>query len=361
MAFYPTKKLIDLVFGVAVAKPLTEPLVSPLEKVHAKDTGLSSEYSNSGTYLDPSTFFGNPDEDHKAPIGIFNSQRPTNSPKKAENNQKTAEKTLITTGFTGLDGLLGSLDKDSLTLIAGLPGVGKTSLSLNIAEYIGADSDIPVAFFSLDIDREELLTRLVSARSKVTLDSIYSGFITSSERESLNASLEDLYHAPIYIDDSAGHTLASIKEQILTTKDRLGLKLIIIDCMQLIGDKNPCEESLRKLGAELKALASEVSIPIITTYQLPQAWQDKKVVPHPSFILRQGTIKQYCADKVILIYRRSICRECRCQIELCTCALDLDTRLVIGHGGSQKGVAHLRFISSSAHFEAPTPIMEQNP
>ncbi len=357
MAFYPTKELIDIVFGVAVAKPLTEPLVNPLKKGHIKDNGLNSEYSNSGTYLDPSTFFGNPDEDHKTPIGIFNSHRPVNNQKKGKNTPKTTENTHIVTGFADLDSLLGTLDNDSLTLIAGLPGVGKTSLSLNIAEYVGANSDMPVAFFSLDINREELLTRLVSARSKVTLDNIYSGFITSAEREGLDASLEDLYHAPIYIDDSAGHSLASIKEQVLTTKDRLGLKLIIIDCMQLIGDKNAGELSLRKIGAELKALASEISIPIITTYQLPQAWQSKKVVPHPSFILRQGAVKDYCADKVILIYRRGVCRECHCQIELCTCALDQATRLVVGHGDSQKGVAHLRFISSSVHFETPPPAL----
>jgi len=239
--------------------------------------------------------------------------------------------------------------------------VGKTSLSLNIAEYVGADSDMPVAFFSLDVNREELLTRLVSARSRVALDSIYSGFITSDEREDLNASLEDLYHAPIYIDDSAGHSLASIKEQIQATKERLGLKLIIIDCIQLIGDKKTSEQSLRKVSAALKDLASELTIPIIATYQLPQAWQNKKVVPHPSFILRQDTIKHYCADKIILIYRRGVCRECNCQIELCTCALDLDTRLVVGHGDSQKGVAHLRFISSSVHFETPPPAVVQIP
>jgi len=88
MAFYPTKELIDLVFGLAVAKPLTEPVANPLEKEHAKDNGLNSDYSNSGTYLDPSTFFGNTEEDQKTPIGIFNSHRPEKNPKRPENSRK---------------------------------------------------------------------------------------------------------------------------------------------------------------------------------------------------------------------------------------------------------------------------------
>jgi len=192
----------------------------------------------------------------------------------------------------------------------------------------------------------ELLTRLVSARSHVTLDSIYD----------LNAALESLYNAPIYIDTGAGHSLASIKEQILACKDRLGLKLIVIDCMQLIDSEHNTERSLRKVSFELKALACELSIPIIVTYQLPQSWQSKKVVPHPTFILRQGAAERYSADKVILIYRRGVCRECHCQIELCTCALDLDTRLVVAREDSSQGVAHLRFLSSSVHFEVPPSV-----
>ena len=349
MGFYTTKELIDLVFGVTVP--------GPIDREKAINNNLTTESQNTGTYIDPNTFFTPPGgKVSKSPIGIFNSKKPENWTKKVENQQKQAKNTIIKTGFSELDSLLGNLDSDSLTLIAGLPGVGKTSLALNIAEEVAAATSTPVAFFSLEIEREELLTRLVSAHSQVTLDSIYSGFITSEERKDLNTALEDLYHAPLHIDTDMGHSLSTIREQIEYCKDRLGIKLIIIDCMQIIKNENKKDKSLRKVGSELKALARELSIPIIATYQLPQSWQNKKVVPHPSFILRQGAAEHYSANKIILIYRRGICRECDCQIELCTCDLDLDTRLVVATGSSQKGVAHLRFISSSVHFETPPAI-----
>lgn len=350
MAFFQTKELIDHVFGVAAPE---------LSKTHSsKDDGLDPECYNSGMYIDPAVFLGHPsDEENRSPIGVFNSQRPGIKNKEGRDREKSSKGAAINTGFPGLDKILGELKAGSLTLLAGLPGVGKTSLALNIAEHAATKINAPVAFFSFDIDKEELLTRLVSARSRVKLDSIYSGFITPPERESLDAALVGLYRAPIYIDDNARHSLTTIREQIKEHKDKLDLKLIVIDCMQLIKEKGHSEKALREIGFELKDIAREFSLPVISLYQLPQSWQNKKIVPHPSYILKQGAVKNYCADKIVLIYRRGACRECRSQIELCTCSLNHDTRLVVSGGAdSTQEVAHLRFLNGSVHFEIPDAI-----
>jgi replicative DNA helicase len=238
--------------------------------------------------------------------------------------------------------------------------VGKTSLALDITTHTATEAGTPVGFFSFEIGREELLIRLISARSRVQLDSIYSGFITTTERENLDATLASLYRAPIHIDDNPRHSIASIREQIKECKDKLGLKLLVIDCLQLIKNKDHAttssklsEKTLRAMSLELKAIAKEFSLAIISLYQLPQTWQSKKIIPHPTFILGRGAAEKYNADKIILIYRRSVCRECQSPIELCTCSLNHDTRLVVSGSDTIQDVTHLRFLTDSVHFETP--------
>ncbi|MBI5598618.1 MAG: DnaB-like helicase C-terminal domain-containing protein [Deltaproteobacteria bacterium] len=287
-------------------------------------------------------------------------------PKKPERPDKGAS--TISTGLKNLDRITGGLAPGELTVMAGFAGMGKTSLALNIAAHAAVDQGYPSAIFSLEAERGEIMARLLASRAKVALDNIYNSFITDeagwlagTDRKALDSATAGLYAAPLYIDDTPAHTAASIKAQLEAEKNALDIKLVIIDCLQLIQPSSP--EVSGQLGGltgqpaglagGLRAIAKELNVPIVATYQLPHVWQEKKVMPHPSFLIKEGFTEALDADMVIFIYRKSVCGTCKSPIEICKCWETHRAHVVAAKRGHASGAAEIVFISQFLRFEDP--------
>ena len=268
----------------------------------------------------------------------------------------------LSSGFERLDKLTGGLRPGELTIIAGLPGVGKTSLALNMADHVAVKAGAPVAVFSLDTDRQELLARLVSSRSEVSLNNIFSGFLTDADRTLLDRAVLTLYSSPILIDDATKHNVHTIKEALTRLERPARPGLVIVDCLQLLTEsQRPVmdKEELRHICTSLKGVATEFDIPVVALYQLPQSWQHKKVVPHPTFLVSEGYTREYNADVIVFIYRRTVCKRCNSPIELCPCQVRHRATFVVARSDGTAGVAQHSFLNHAVKFEDPDAVHAQ--
>ncbi len=213
----------------------------------------------------------------------------------------------IPTGFTQLDYKLSGLHPSELILVAARPAMGKTAFVLNIAQNVVGKSGIPTAVFSLEMDKEQLVSRLISMDSMVDSANIRTGDLSGSEWKDVMESAITIGDSPLYIDDTSGITITELRSKCRKLKmrnDRLGL--IIIDYLQLMGGGRRTEsrqQEISDISRSLKVLARELRVPIIALSQLSRAVEsrdDKK--PMLSDLRESGAIEQD-ADVVMFIYR----------------------------------------------------------
>ena len=214
----------------------------------------------------------------------------------------------VPTGFRDLDAKLAGLQKSDLLILAARPSMGKTSLALNIAEHIAVENKIPVAFFSLEMSKEQLVDRLISSQAGVDSWKLRTGNLSDDDFPKIGYAMGTLSEAPFYIDDSPGLNVTEIraKARRLQMEEKLGL--IIIDYLQLIegrgksSDPNRVQE-ISEISRSLKGLARELDVPVIALSQLSRAVEhrpDKR--PQLSDLRESGSIEQD-ADVVMFIYR----------------------------------------------------------
>ena len=216
-------------------------------------------------------------------------------------------------GYKKLDYLLGGFRGGQLVIIAARPGMGKTSFALNIAinQYLGAEEDVhnkKVAVFSLEMDAMEILARILSVSSGITLDTILKGRNLTPEKMSKIVDVaEYLQDLQIYIDDNGNNTIVEIRSKSRKLKSELGgLDLIIVDYLQLMtskGQKENRQQEIAEISRNLKLLARELHVPIIALSQLNRGLEsrpDKK--PMLSDLRESGAIEQD-ADVVLFIHR----------------------------------------------------------
>lgn len=225
-----------------------------------------------------------------------------------EQNAKNGGKiTGIPTGFTQLDYKLSGLHPSELILVAARPAMGKTAFVLNIAQNVVGKSGIPCAVFSLEMDKEQLVSRLIAMDSMVNSYNIRTGDLTGAEWKDVMESAVTIGDSPLYLYDKSGITvteMASICRKLKMRDDRLGL--IIIDYLQLMSGGKRSESRQQEISAisrSLKVLARELKVPIIALSQLSRAVEsrdDKK--PMLSDLRESGAIEQD-ADVVMFIYR----------------------------------------------------------
>ena len=215
-----------------------------------------------------------------------------------------ANKKGMSSGFPSLDKVIYGLNPSALILIAARPGMGKTSFALNIAANAARmNPEKKVAIFSLEMSREQLVERMLSSEGRVSADSLKTGRIERSEWRGLNEAAEMLNTVEIYIDDTANMTIGEMKAK-LRRMDNLGL--VVIDYLQLMStgrkDGNRVLE-VSELTRNLKLLAKELNVPVITLSQLSrgtEARTDKR--PMLSDLRESGSIEQD-ADVVLFLYR----------------------------------------------------------
>ncbi|MCX6810343.1 MAG: replicative DNA helicase [Candidatus Berkelbacteria bacterium] len=214
----------------------------------------------------------------------------------------------ISTGFRDLDAKLAGLQKSDLLIIAARPSMGKTSLALNIAEQISVEDKIPIAFFSLEMSKEQLVDRLISSQAGVDSWKLRTGNLSDEDFPKIGYAMGTLSEAPFFIDDSPGLTVTEIRAKARRLQMEQNLGVIFVDYLQLIegrsksGDPNRVQE-ISEISRSLKNLARELDIPVVALSQLSRAVEhrpDKR--PQLSDLRESGSIEQD-ADVVMFIYR----------------------------------------------------------
>ena len=214
----------------------------------------------------------------------------------------------LSTGLPDLDRMILGLNKSDFILIAARPGMGKTSIALNIALYVALVLKKTVAFFSLEMSREQLVTRLLSKAAMVPSQNLMTGQLTDSQWRSIAEAAQQMSASDIRIDDNPSITVSDMKAACRRIKD---LGLVCIDYLQLMssaGTKNPSwadnrQQIVSEISRMLKIMAKELNVPIICLSQLNRAVesrQDKR--PLLSDLRESGSIEQD-ADAVIALYR----------------------------------------------------------
>ena len=220
----------------------------------------------------------------------------------------------VPTGLTDLDEKLGGLHKSDLIIIAGRPSMGKTALATNIA-YNAAQNILKrqekssVAFFSLEMSSEQLSTRILSEQAKIKSDDIRRGKVTEEEINRYIETSRNIYNLPLFIDETPAITIATLCNRARRIKRLFGLDLIVVDYIQLMRsnlNKNEGRvQEISEITQGLKALAKELSVPVLALSQLSRAVEqrdDKQ--PQLADLRESGSIEQD-ADVVMFVYRES--------------------------------------------------------
>ena len=214
----------------------------------------------------------------------------------------------LATGFRNLDLLTNGLQPAEMTVIAARPSMGKTAFCCQIAEHVGVVEKKAVAIFSLEMSSQQLVQRMLCSRARVSLSKIRDGFLSERDFPNLTAAADKIAHAPIHIDDSAGLTILELRAKARRLKQMHDIQLIVIDYLQLLkgslrrGQDNR-EQEVAEVSSGVKALAKELSIPIIVLAQLnrnPEARAGGK--PRLSDLRESGSIEAD-ADMVGLLLR----------------------------------------------------------
>ena len=220
----------------------------------------------------------------------------------------------VPTGLTDLDEKLGGLHKSDLVILAGRPSMGKTALATNIAynaaqHILKRQEKSSIAFFSLEMSSEQLSKRIIAEQARIKSDEIRKGKVTEEEINRYIETSRNIYNLPLYIDETPAITIATLSNRARRIKRLFGLSLIVVDYIQLMrssSNKNDGRvQEISEITQGLKALAKELSVPVLALSQLSRAVEqrdDKQ--PQLADLRESGSIEQD-ADVVMFVYREA--------------------------------------------------------
>jgi replicative DNA helicase len=213
----------------------------------------------------------------------------------------------VPSGFYDLDALTSGFQPSDLIIVAARPSMGKTSLCLNIAQHMSVEHKIPVAVFSLEMSKEQLVSRMLCSEASIDANRLRTGHLHTNDWTHLAMAMGRLGEAPIFIDDSALLNVLEIRAKARRLKaETKGLGLIIVDYIQLLQGRKQTDnrvQEVSEISRSLKTLAREINVPVIALSQLSravEARQNKR--PMLSDLRESGSIEQD-ADLVMFIYR----------------------------------------------------------
>jgi replicative DNA helicase len=254
----------------------------------------------------------------------------------------------LPTGFSDLDKLTGGLQKSDLIIIAARPSVGKTALALSLARNTAVQYGNAVAYFSLEMSKEQMVQRLLAMDALVDSQRLRTGYLDDEEWERITHSLGRLSNANIYIDDTAGISVMEMRSKARRLQAEHGIDLVIVDYLQLMQGRtghnsdNRVQE-ISEISRSLKALARELNLPVIALSQLSRAVESRQSrIPQLSDLRESGSIEQD-ADIVLFIYRDEVYNP------------DTDRRniadiIVAKHRNGPIGTISLRFQANQTRF-----------
>lgn len=214
----------------------------------------------------------------------------------------------VPSGFADLDALTNGFHNGQLILVAARPALGKSTLALDFARAAAIRHNMPSIVFSLEMGKAEIAMRLLSAETSIPLQKMRKGMIEAKDWTTIAQTRGRIEDAPLYIDDSPNMTLVEIRAKCRRLKQRVGLKMIVIDYLQLMTSGKRVEsrqQEVSEFSRALKLLAKELQVPVIALSQLnrgPEQRSDRK--PQLSDLRESGSLEQD-ADMVILLHRES--------------------------------------------------------
>ncbi|MFY7819582.1 MAG: replicative DNA helicase [Rhodoluna sp.] len=215
----------------------------------------------------------------------------------------------VPTGIFEVDMMTHGLHPGQLVILAARPGVGKSTFALDIARNAAIRHKLPSLFFSLEMSKAEIAMRLLSAESDIYLKSMRQGKMSHDDWTKMANVRGSISDAPLYIDDSPNLTLAEIRSKARRLTNELGLKLIVIDYLQLLSSGKKVEsrqQEVSEFSRSLKLLAKELEIPVIAIAQLNRGSEEKKDKKPELHHLRESGSLEQDADLVLLLHREDI-------------------------------------------------------
>ncbi|MBP5427506.1 MAG: replicative DNA helicase [Clostridiales bacterium] len=252
----------------------------------------------------------------------------------------------IPTGFKDLDYKLSGLQNSDLVLIAARPAMGKTSFALNIAQNIAIKKNVPVAIFSLEMSKEQLVTRMLCCEAMVDASKMKTGKLEDDDWAKIAGVLGTLSDAPIYIDDTPGTSVSEIGAKCRKLKLEKNLGVVVIDYLQLMkgrGRSESRQQEISEISRSLKILAKELNIPVITLSQLSRAAEQRQDHrPMLSDLRESGAIEQD-ADIVMFLYREDYYNEA-------TEKKNISEVIIAKHRNGSTGTIELAWLSQYTKF-----------
>ena len=273
---------------------------------------------------------------------------PTNLEKIEEAAKQEDEITGIPSGFIDLDHMTNGWQRSDLIILAARPAMGKTALCLNMAANAAIDYHYPVAIFSLEMSKEQLVMRMLAAAARIDQNRLRTGQLNPDEWGAFLQKIGPLTSAPIYLDDTPAITIRELRAKARRLQSREGdLGLILVDYLQLMGGSGNSEnrqQEVSEISRSLKALARELNVPIIALSQLSRTVeQTKDKRPQLSHLRESGSLEQD-ADIVLFIHREEYYNE------------DTDRRgiadvIIAKHRNGPTGTVELAFQNELTRFD----------
>jgi len=265
-----------------------------------------------------------------------------------ELHQKSEMVTGVPSGFTELDDLTAGFQPSDLIIVAGRPGMGKTSFMLNATQYAAVKANVPVAFFSLEMSKEQLVMRLLCAEAHVDAQKLRRGMLRDSDWPKLTRAAGVLSECPIFIDDTPAISTLELRAKARRLYSEHKIGMVVVDYLQLMrasGRYDVREQEISEISRSLKALAKELNIPVVALSQLNRGVEsrgDKR--PMISDLRESGAIEQD-ADVVMFVYREEVYEKDKPEVQGLA-------EIIIGkqrHG--PQGTANLAFHGQHTKFE----------
>jgi replicative DNA helicase len=215
----------------------------------------------------------------------------------------------VPSGYRDLDQRTAGFQPSDLIIVAGRPSMGKTAFCLNVAQYAAIEKRIPVAIFSLEMSKEQIVIRMLCSEAQVEGTRLRTGFLSESDWPRLTLAAGNLSDAPIFIDDAAALSVLELRAKARRLNAEHGLGMIMIDYLQLMRGRAKVEsrqQEISEISRSLKALAKELNVPVIAVSQLSRRTEERQGMrPQLSDLRESGAIEQD-ADVIVFIYRDEV-------------------------------------------------------
>ncbi len=268
--------------------------------------------------------------------------------------ERSGTVTGVPSGYNDLDEITGGFQNSDLIIAAGRPGMGKTALALNILRNAAVDSEIPVAFFSLEMSRMQVTQRLFCSEARIDSSDLRHGYIPKEDWSKLMIAANVLREAKVFVDDTPSINVLEMKAKTRRLASEHNIGLVVVDYLQLMrGNQQKRdasrEQEISEISRSLKALAKELEIPVVAISQLNravEAREDKR--PRLADLRESGAIEQD-ADVILFLYRE---KKYKPETPLGNMA-----EVIVGkHRNGPEGVVKLTFLEEYARFESYSSI-----